>query len=110
MGFIFIVISGLCSALAGGMLKIGAQRSSNLSLVDYWPHATSVALYFIGFLFYFLALSRLSLTVAYPVMISSAVIFVMLMGAFWFSEPVTMLKIVGTLLIISGVFLINYSF
>ncbi|MGB9094945.1 DMT family transporter, partial [Erwinia sp.] len=75
----------------------------------YWPHATSVALYFIGFVFYFLALSRMSLTVAYPIMVSSAILFVMFMGSVFFAEPITLMKILGAALIVGGVFIVNFS-
>ncbi|HEJ0181562.1 TPA: EamA family transporter [Citrobacter koseri] len=109
MGIIYIIISGLCSALAGAMLKLGAHRKPYVSLLDFWPHASAVGFYFVGFVFYFLALSRMSLTVAYPIMVSSAILFVMFMGSIWFSEPITTTKIVGAAIIILGVFVVNMA-
>lgn len=109
MGIIYIVISGLCSALAGVFLKFGAQKKPYANLIDLWPHASAVGFYFVGFVFYFLALSRMSLTVAYPIMVSSAILFVMFMGAVWFAEPITLTKILGAALIVAGVFVVNFS-
>lgn len=109
MGIIYIVVSGLCSALAGAMLKFGAHRKPYASLIDFWPHATAVGFYFVGFVFYFLALSRMSLTVAYPIMVSSAILFVMFMGSIWFSEPITITKIIGAAIIIIGMLVVNIS-
>ncbi|MTD28777.1 DMT family transporter [Erwinia sorbitola] len=109
MGIIYIVISGLCSSLAGAMLKLGANKKQYLSLIDYWPHVTAVGFYFVGFVFYFLALSKMTLTVAYPIMVSSAILFVMFMGAVWFSEPITLMKIFGASLIIAGVIVVNMA-
>ncbi|HHA2249809.1 TPA: EamA family transporter [Enterobacter ludwigii] len=109
MGIIYITISGLCSALAGAMLKLGAHRKPYVSLFDFWPHASAVGFYFVGFVFYFLALSRMSLTIAYPIMVSSAILFVMFMGAIWFAEPITTTKIVGAAIIILGVFVVNMA-
>lgn len=109
MGIIFIIISGLCSSVAGAMLKIGAQKKPYASLIDFWPHASAVGFYLVGFVFYFLALSRMSLTIAYPIMVSSAILFVMFMGSMWFEEPITTIKIVGATIIIIGVFVINMA-
>lgn len=109
MGIVYIIISGLCSALAGAMLKFGAHRKPYLSLLDFWPHASAVGFYFVGFVFYFLALSRMGLTVAYPIMVASAILFVMFMGSMWFSEPITTTKIIGAGIIILGVFVVNMA-
>ncbi|WP_448159635.1 SMR family transporter [Enterobacter asburiae] len=109
MGVFYILISGLCSALAGASLKLGAEKKLSVGGFLYTPHAVAVVFYFVGFVFYFLALSKLSLSTAYPIMVSSAIIFVMLLGCFLFSESISTHKIIGVVLIISGVCLVNFK-
>ncbi len=53
------------------------------------------------------ALSRVDLSVAYPVM--SGLVFLLVLGvsAFFFSETITFMRLMGVLLILSGVFAIS---
>lgn len=57
---------------------------------------------FIASLFWMLALSKLPLSTAYPYTASSFLL-ILLFGAVFFSEPVTVGKIIGTTLIIAGI-------
>ncbi len=56
---------------------------------------------------YAIALRNLSLSVAYPVMTTSVVVLVALFSAVYFGEPVTLVKTVGTVIVISGVILLS---
>ena len=59
---------------------------------------------FLAFLAWSIALTKLDLTQAYP-LISLTFVFIMLSGWYFFNEPLSTLKIVGILLIIAGVIL-----
>ena len=55
---------------------------------------------------YAIALRNINLSVAYPVMTTSVVVLVALFSAVFFGEPVTLVKAVGTVIVISGVVLL----
>ena len=57
---------------------------------------------FIASLFWMLALSKLPLSTAYPYTATSFLL-ILLFGATFFSEPVTLGKILGTALIVGGI-------
>lgn len=56
---------------------------------------------------YAIALRNINLSVAYPVMTTSVVVLVALFSAMFFGEPVTLVKTVGTVVVISGVILLS---
>jgi len=65
-------------------------------------------LYGISALVWMVVLSRVNLSYAYP-MVSLGYVFVVLLSRYLFAEPVTMLRLVGTLVIGVGVILISQS-
>lgn len=65
-----------------------------------------IALYGISTVLWIALLSRVNLSVAYP-MLSLAYIAVIAVSAVFFKEPLTLLKVVGTMLIIAGIVAIN---
>ena len=65
-----------------------------------------LVLYAVSVVNWLVVLSRMELSVSYPLM-SLAYILTLAIGALWFKEPVTTLRVVGTLVIILGVVLIT---
>ena len=59
----------------------------------------------IAILLWFLALSRLDLTVAYPVLVGLHLVFILLAGILFLDEPLTPYKLFGTVLIFMGLLL-----
>ncbi len=62
--------------------------------------------YVLSMCVWLLVLSRLEVTVAYP-LTSIAFIFVAFTGAFFFNEPLTMTRIAGIVVIIGGIYLLT---
>lgn len=56
---------------------------------------------------YAIALRNINLSVAYPVMTTSVVVLVALFSAIFFGEPITIVKTVGTVIVIAGVILLS---
>jgi drug/metabolite transporter (DMT)-like permease len=67
-----------------------------------------LALYFLGALVWLLVLARVDVTMAYP-FVGLGFILTMILGAWFLSEPVSAIRIVGTLLVVAGVALISQS-
>ena len=119
--FMLIIFSVSLSAIAQIALKTGMsspriqsaiQNAPGIDLV--WDIATNwfvifgLALYFFGALVWLLVLARVDVTMAYP-FVGLGFILTMILGAWFLSEPVSAIRIVGTLLVVAGVALISRS-
>ena len=100
--------------LKKGMLEVGKFEFSGLSnILPQFLKAFSNPWVLAGFLFYFLsslfwiiALSKVDLSVAYP-LLSCGYILVLLASWLFFKEPVTAIRWLGVLVIMAGVTLIS---
>ena len=90
--------------------KIGAaQVVQKLSGAFLNPYVLGgLALYGISALVWMIILSRVNLSFAYP-MVSLGYVFVVISSRYLFHEPVSALRLIGTLVICFGVFLISRS-
>lgn len=69
----------------------------------------AVTCYGLALVLFTLALSKLELSIAYTSIVSGAIILVTILSVLIFHEPITILKLAGIALILSGVFLIYRS-
>lgn len=117
LGMLMILGSALFNAAASSMMKTGFGHQHDLMergfvgavfriITNPWAVA-GVVCFGISFIFMSAALTRVDLSVAYPVM--SGLVFVLVLGVsfFFFSEQVTFLRLIGVLLILSGVLAIS---
>lgn len=93
-----------------GMNAIGSF--SGVSLINFFSRViispyiiAGFVLYFISSFVWFAVLSRVDLSVAYPCL-SLGYILVIILGYFFLKEPITVFKVIGSLLICLGVFFI----
>lgn len=93
-----------------GMTKIGSF--SEMPLMQFFQKSilsplvvAGVFLYILSSFIWFMVLSKVDLSIAYPTL-SLGYILILLIGFFVLHEPITLLKILGTILICSGVLLI----
>lgn len=101
--------------LKKGMLQVGGFALRNTNLVHKFIEIFMNPWVLFGFLCYFLssllwliAISRIQLSIAYP-MLSISYILVLVASWFLFNEPVTIARWTGVLVICFGVFLISRS-
>jgi len=102
--------------LKKGMLAVGQFDFSAASqLLPQFIRAFLNPYVFMGFVFYFLSslfwmvvLSKVELSVAYP-LLSLGYVFVLLASWFLFREPVSLIRWLGVLVIICGVTLVSRS-
>lgn len=100
--------------LKKGMLQVGKfEFSAVANILPQFIKAFSNPWVLAGFLFYFLsslfwiiALSKVDLSVAYP-LLSCGYILVLLASWLFFNEPVTAIRWLGVLIIMAGVTLIS---
>ena len=124
MLIIFSVVLGVAGqfALKYGVEAASSQPSSRItesldakSMIAFFHSAATnkfvilgFALYLISALSWLIILSRVDLSFAYP-LISIGYILIMVLSKYIYHEPLTLLKIVGTLLVCAGVFLLVRS-
>ena len=107
MKWVYLLVI-FCSALGGLaqiMLKKGMDEFAYEQIYRNWQLITGVALYGIAFLLYNFALKFGEVTVLYS-LIAFSYVFVMIFASFMLSEPVTIKKLLGAVLIVCGVGLI----
>ena len=73
------------------------------------PLLAGVALYGVAFLLYALALTKLPLNVAHPILTSGAITMVAVCSKALFQEDMGMMKLLGIVVIIVGVFLVAWE-
>ena len=111
MKYLIIGLVIFCSILGGIaqiMLKLGMDKFElNLfSMLYNWQLLIGVFLYGLSFILYNFALKHGDLTLLYP-LISFSYIFVIILGAIILKEPFTIKKLIGSMLIVLGVFVIT---
>ncbi len=108
---IFFNVSGQYS-IKLGMNKFGALELNNtifatFSKILIHPNILiGLAFYVISAFSWLIALSKLELSIAYP-LLSIGYIIIMFISYFFLNESLGINKIIGTLLIISGIFFIS---
>lgn len=112
MSILLLLISGSCSATASVLLRIAAQYSlagdSLAALLFARPtlmRGAAIGAYGVGFVLYALALKRIELSIAYPVMVAVTVteIFVY---SLWAGDAPTLRTVTGAALLVAGIWLL----
>jgi len=96
-----------------GILNLGGldfSLSGFLSLIPKIFHSGwllgGIILFGIGFLFYLFALSKFQLNIVYPILVSAGIILLAIASWIFFNEPLSPWQILGTIIIILGIFLL----
>jgi multidrug transporter EmrE-like cation transporter len=114
MGYLFLVLALTLNATANVLLKIGATRLGPLAapgllgrvVTDVYLLA-GLLLFALNVVFYVAALTRLELSVAYPIMVAGGILIVVSVSVFVLREAVTPLEGVGLALLVLGIALVG---
>lgn len=116
MKWLILLMGILCNASASALIKVAVTPPRKLpSLTDplaslqNWPLWLGLFLYGMAFLLYTLALTRLPLNVAHPILTSGSVALVAVSSLCFFGEQLTMINMFGIGLIILGVVALTYN-
>jgi multidrug transporter EmrE-like cation transporter len=112
---IIFALAIICNASANVLMKVGMKRvGDGGTLVQtitgavtqpfVWAGVVSFAL---ALVFYSVVLSKINLSIAYPLMVSLGLIIVILSSYFFLTETIKWVQIIGFLLIIAGVWLVS---
>lgn len=97
--------------LKSGAMKLGTVNASNvvgaiLSMVTNWQILAGLTCYGLGVITYILLLTRVDLSTASPALALSYV-FVVMIGVFFFKEPMSLVRALGVGMIFGGVILLT---
>lgn len=113
MGYLFLALALVLNATANVLLKIGAARLGGLeepNLVGRLvtnPHLLAgLSLFALNVVFYVLALTRLNLSIAYPIMMAGGVVIVVAVSVLLLHEALTARQGVGLFLLLVGIVLV----
>jgi small multidrug resistance pump len=113
MGYLFLALALTLNAMANVLLKMGAMRLGTLGepnffarLVTDYQLLAGLGLFALNVVFYALALTRLNLSIAYPIMMAGGVIIVVSVSILFLHEAVTGRQMLGLLLLILGIVLV----
>ncbi|MBU0621571.1 MAG: EamA family transporter [Gammaproteobacteria bacterium] len=116
--WLLLLLTVILTAVANLLLKYAAVNRDELAgakgIVDsLWELFTTPSLILgifclgVAMVAYAIALRYINLSVAYPVMTTSVVVLVAIFSAIYFGEPFTLVKVAGTVMVISGVILLS---
>ncbi len=103
-GYLWCALAAATSALATLLIKLSGQHGADWNLTRLAWLGGAVFTYALGFLCYSLALQKLEISLAYPVMTGIAMAMVAALGFAFLQEPMSWSKAAGMLLIAAGAF------
>jgi multidrug transporter EmrE-like cation transporter len=114
MGYVFLIVALTLNAAANLLMKIGADRLGSRGtanvlegvLTNYYLLG-GLVLFALNVVFYVGALTRLNLSLAYPVMMAGGVLIVVCVSILYFKEPLTLGHAAGILLLLAGLVLVT---
>ena len=118
---LFILGCIVCAAggnllLKSGMGQMGSVTETSLPLAQYALQTlckpqilVGVVLYILSFVMWLSLLSMMDISVVYPIFVSAAFLIVMAGSVIWFGEHVNLLRVLGTLVVAAGIFLVSVS-
>lgn len=115
MGYVLLAVAFTLNALANVLLKNGSL-TLNLSgfhitsLITNYALMGGLFLFALNILFYTLALTRIPLSVAYPMMIAGSLTIVALSSALYLGEGISFVQLIGMGLLLISVILIIGNF
>ncbi len=105
MSTLFILLAGGLSALASILLRVAALDGVAIPGGQWTMRLLAICAYGAGFVLYALALKRLELSMAYPLMVGTTMMLLFLYGLFS-GEAVTAKTAAGAAMLVLGVCLI----
>lgn len=113
-GYLFLALALTLNAGANVLLKVGALRLEPLASPEFLPQLftnyallAGLGLFALNVVFYAAALTRLNLSVAYPVMTAGAILIVVSASLLFLQESITTPQWLGLALIVLGIILVT---
>ncbi len=105
-GYAWCTLASVASALATLFIKLGQQQGGDWTPARLAWLSAACGAYGLGFICYAIALQKLQMSLAYPVMVSITMALVAITGYFALQEALTASKLGGMMLIALGAFVL----
>ncbi len=116
MGYVLLIGALSLNAMANLLMKAGAERFAGDSglpgvaaVLGNAPLLAGIALFALNVVFYVAALTRLNLSVAYPVMMAGSLIVIVTASVVWLGETLTVVRGAGVLVLVAGIVLVTWQ-
>ncbi|PKV45699.1 MULTISPECIES: SMR family transporter [unclassified Janthinobacterium] len=106
-GYLWCGLAAVASALATLLIKLSAHAGVGWTLARMGWLGGACTTYALGFVCYSIALQKLQISLAYPVMTAATMCLVALIGATLLNEPLHAGKLAGMALIAAGAFILT---
>ena len=121
MQYIFLFLALILNSCANILIKVGAQKSGSLleangiiQKIFYLiknPYLIFGIFFFASnIIFYFMALKKIKLSIAYPIMSSGGFLIISIASIILFKENFDIYQVLGILFIILGILLVSINF
>ncbi|MDP4008071.1 MAG: SMR family transporter [Candidatus Peregrinibacteria bacterium] len=117
MGYIFLITAMVLNAIANIMMKIGSGNLNYFTeygiiqgLLKNYILIIGVFLFALNVMFYVLALSKINLSIGYPIMAIGGLSIITIVSYFFLKEAISPLQLVGLLLILVGIICLTIKF
>lgn len=104
IGYLWCALAALASALATLLIKVSNTHGADWNIVRLAWLGGAAFTYVLGFACYSVALQKLEISLAYPVMTGIAMAMVAVLGFCFLNEAMSWWKAAGMLLIAAGAF------
>jgi multidrug transporter EmrE-like cation transporter len=114
MGYVFLVVALTLNATANLLLKAGAERIGPpdepivARLLTNYHLLSGLVLFALNVVFYVAALTRLNLSVAYPVMMAGALLIVVCVSIVSFGDSLSAAQGIGIACLLVGLVLVTH--
>lgn len=120
MNYLFLIIALVLNAAANVLMKIGAIHSGKAALASGFSEKVilfiknpyllfGIFLFGLNIIFYFFALTKIKLSIAYPIMTSGGFLIISIVSVLFFKESLSSLQIFGIILLAIGITLVASS-
>nr|AYM52244.1 cation/cationic drug transporter [Sorangium cellulosum] len=118
-GYLFLIIALVFNATANILMKLASRRvepmeglslvQKGLALATNYYLVLGLVLFASNILFYVLALKRINLSIAYPIMSSGGFLIISVFSVYYLRETLTTLQIGGIVMIAAGIAMVAYN-
>ncbi|WP_437758365.1 DMT family transporter [Sorangium sp. So ce1389] len=118
-GYLFLITALVFNATANILMKLASRRvepmeglslvQKGLALAKNYYLVLGLVLFASNILFYVLALKRINLSIAYPIMSSGGFLIISVFSVYYLRETLTTLQVGGIVMIAAGIAMVAYN-
>jgi multidrug transporter EmrE-like cation transporter len=116
MGYVFLILALILNAIANILMKIGSKNIHFFKEINFFDAIIKnyilffgLCLFAVNIIFYTISLSKINLSIAYPISAGGGFLIISIISFLYLKEPISILQILGMFLVLSGITLISFK-